>query len=222
MEANFLSQNPCILSWPGVFQFGIFFSISLSSSMFISPFGPSSHSSFLVILFINSTFSLCFLVALFSSKNVRFLRRPVVGMFLCHVLSVVGRIFFRCFGMSCFVYIVLPFVDISLISLLLPKLSGLFPQVMLFFSRVVFSILFPHIPGSFCLTILASFRRFFFLSSFPVEFLNLVLTVSSCLLRGSQFSHILISPLHRLVRLTLLYYSLTCKVVYDLSCSFLF
>ena len=190
--------------------------------MCISPLGPSSSPfSTLVILFIHSSFCYVFLDARFSSKNVRSLWRPVVGMLLCHALPIGGRIFFRCFGMSCFVCIVLPFVDISLISLLSPELSGLFPQVVqLFFSRVVFSILFPHIPGSFSFTILACFRRFF--SVFPVEFLILVLTVSSFLLRGSKFSHTLISPRHRIVRLTLLYYSLICKVVYDLSCSFLF
>ena len=78
-----------------------------------------------------------FLVAIFSSKNVRFLWRPVVGMFLYHTLPVVDRIFFRCFGMSCSVGIVLPFVDISLISLLSPALSGIFLQVVLLFFLVL-------------------------------------------------------------------------------------
>ena len=41
------------------------------------------------------------------------------------------KIFFRCFGMSCVVCIVSPFVDISLVSLLSPEPSGLFPQVLL-------------------------------------------------------------------------------------------
>ena len=46
--------------------------------------------------------------------------------------------------MSYFVYIVLPFVEISLIFLLSPELSGLFIQVvlLLFFSCVVFFFLF--------------------------------------------------------------------------------
>ena len=51
---------------------------------------------------------------------VRFLWHPVFGMFSCQP---VDRIFFRCFGKSCFVCIVVPFVDISLISLLSPVLS---------------------------------------------------------------------------------------------------
>ena len=77
------------------------------------------------------------MVAIFSSKNVRFLWCPVVSMFLCHDLPVVNRIFFRSFGMSCFVCIVLPFVDMSLISLLSPELFGLFPQDVLNFFLVL-------------------------------------------------------------------------------------
>ena len=93
----------------------------------------------LVISFIHWAFSLYFFVAIFSFKIVRFLWRLVVGMFLCHALSVVDKIFFRCFGMSCFVCIVLPFVDISLVFLLSPGPSGLFPQVYsYFFSSCLF------------------------------------------------------------------------------------
>ena len=73
------------------------------------------------------------LVAIFYSKIVRFLLYLVVGMFLCNSLPIVDKIFFRCFGMSCFVCIVLLFIDISLVFLLWPVLSGLFSQVMLLF-----------------------------------------------------------------------------------------
>ena len=221
MEENFLNQDPCIPTWSGVFLFNISFSVFLSCSMCISTYGPSSSlSSSLLILFIQSAFSFMpFLVVIFSSKIVRFLWRPVVGMFLCHALPVVDRIFFCCFGMSCFVCIVLPFVVISLISLLSPELSGLFTQVvLLFFSRVIFSFLFPHIPGSFCFTILACFHRFFICVSSRISHPSF----DYFFVRGSQFSHTLISPLQRLVHLTRLYYSLICKVVFDLFCSFLF
>ena len=119
MEVDFLNQNPGIPSCPGVFQFDILFSVFLSSYAFS--------------------------VAIFSSKIVRFLWRLVVGMFLCHALPVVDRIFFRCFGMSCFVCIVLLFVDISLISLLWPELSGLFPQVVLLFFLVLSFAFCSHI-----------------------------------------------------------------------------
>ena len=91
--------------------------------MCISAFGTSSSTSS----------SLVSLVAIFSSKIVRFLSHPVVGMFSCHLLPVVDKFFFRCFGMSCFVCIVLAFVDISSIFLLSPVLSVLFPQVVLLF-----------------------------------------------------------------------------------------
>ena len=109
-----------------------------SSSMRISFFGPSSSlSSSLVILFIHSVFSLCFFGCHIFVQIVRLLWRPVVGMFLHPVLPVVDRIFFRCFGMSFFVCFVLPFVDISLISLLSPEVSGLFLQVVLLFFLVL-------------------------------------------------------------------------------------
>ena len=67
--------------------------------------------------------------AIFSSQIVQFLWRLVVGMFLCHALPIVDEIFFRCFGMSCFVCI----VDISLVFLLSLEPSGLFLQVVLLF-----------------------------------------------------------------------------------------
>ena len=70
MEVNFLKQNLCIPSCPGVFQFDIFFSVSFSSSMCISASGPSSCPSsslypfsllrVLLVPFIHSAFSLCF------------------------------------------------------------------------------------------------------------------------------------------------------------------
>ena len=124
-------------------------------------------------------------------------------------------------GESCFVCIVLPFVNISLISLISPELSGLFPQVVLLF--------FPVLPFPFCsrifqcLPFVLSFWPVFvvFLFVFPVEFLILVLTFSSCFLRGSQYSHKLISLMYRLVYLTRSYYSLVYKVVFDLFYSFL-
>ena len=166
-------------------------------------------------------FYYAFSVAIFSSKIARFLRRLVVGMFLCHALSVVDRIFFRCFGMSCFVCNFLPFVDISLISLLSPEPSDLSPQVVLLFFLVL--------SFAFCSQIFQDLSTLpfwpvfvYFLSGFLVKFPFLVLTVSSCFLRGPQFSQTLISPLHWLVHLTLLYHLLICKVVFDLFCLFLF
>ena len=137
--------------------------------MCISVFGPSSSpSNSLAMLFINSAFSLCFLIAIFKSKIVRFLLHPVAGMFSCHLLPVVGRIFSRCFGMFSFVCIVLPFVDISLIFLLSPVLSGLFPQVVL--------LSFLVLPFTFCFYI---FQRLSFVLSFWPVFVDFFICVSS-------------------------------------------
>ena len=66
-------------------------------------------------------------------KIVRFLLHPVFGVFSCHSLPIVDRSVFRCFGKSRFVCIMLPFVDISVIFLHLPELSGLFPHIVLIF-----------------------------------------------------------------------------------------
>ena len=120
------------------------------------------------MVFIHSGFSLCFLVAIFQSKIGRFLLHPVVGMFSCHLLPVVDRIFFRCFGIFCFICIVLPFVDISLIFLLSPVLSGLFPQVVL--------LSFLVLPFPFCSYI---FQCLSFVLSFWVVFVYFFIYVSS-------------------------------------------
>ena len=218
MEVNFLNQNPCIVFHRGLaFSSSKLFSIVLSKSMCISAFGPSSSplNSF-VMLFIHSASSLCFLVAVFQSKIVRFLLHPVAGMFLCNLLPVVDRIIFRWYGMFCFVCNVFPFVDISLIFLFSPVLSGLFPQlVLLSFLMLPFlfcSYIFQRL--SFVLSFCPDFVDFLF--AFPVEFPILVLIFSSYFLRESQFFQKLISPLHILVNLILLYYSLIYKVVIDL------
>ena len=88
----------------------------------------------------------------------------------CHLLSLVGRIYFRCFRMFCFVCVVLPFLDIFLIFLLSPKFSGLFPQVvLLFFSGAAFSFSSQHVPAIFLYFIVFAFFVAF-LSAFPVKF----------------------------------------------------
>ena len=110
----------------------------------------------------------------------------------------------------------------SLFFLLLPVLSGLFPQIVLLFFLLV-------LPFPFCLSMIQrlSFVLSFwpvhidFLSAFPVEFPILVLISSSCFLRGSQISHKLILLLHKLVHLIQLYYSLIYKIVLALFFSFL-
>ena len=217
MEVNILNQQPCIPSWPPIFQFDILFSVVLSKSMCISVLGPSSSpSSSLVTLFIHSPFSLYFSGCHIFSQN----HTVSLTSGCWYVFPVVDRIFFRCFGKACFVCIVLPFVDISLIFLLSSALSSLFPQVVLLFFLVLpgpFSSRLFQRPSFFI--ILVCFRSFLF--AFPVEFPIPVLTLSSCFLRGFQFSHKLIFHLHRLVHLPRSYYSSLCKVVCDLCYSVL-
>ena len=132
-------------------------------------------------------------------------------MFLCHLLRQVAKVSFRCFGMSRFVFIVLPFGNNFLISHYSPVLSVLFPQVILLFFLVLPFIFCFYIFQDFSFVL--SFWPVFvdFLSAFSVEFPILVWIFSSYFLRGSQFSHKLISPLHRLVHLIRLYYFLIYK-----------
>ena len=137
MEVTFLNQKPCIPSCPGIFQFNIFFSVFLS----IYALRPSSSpSSSLVISFIHSAFSLFFFSCYIFVQNCSVsLVSGCWFVFLSCPPPIVDRIFFRCFAMSCVVCIVLLFVDISLVSLLSPEPSGLFPQVvLLFFSCCLF------------------------------------------------------------------------------------
>ena len=132
MKVNFLNQKPCIPSWPGVFQLFLFLCV-IWVNRFVFLLSSLLRALLILLSYGLSIRIFCyvFLVAIFLFKIVHFLFYLVVGMFLRHLLPFVGRIFFRVFGMSCFVFIVLPFVDISLILLLLPVLSGLFPQVVL-------------------------------------------------------------------------------------------
>ena len=116
-----------------VFYHGLAFSnLSFSVNLFVFPL-----SVLLQILFRHDAYPFGFfhvlLVAIFYSKIFQLLSHPVVGMCSCHLPQLVGRIFYRCFGRFCFVCIALPFVDIFLIFLLSPVLSGLFPQVVLLF-----------------------------------------------------------------------------------------
>ena len=163
MVGNFLNQNPYIQSWPVVFQFEIFL-VSFSYCLSIRPF--------------------CYvlLVSIFYSRIVQLLLHPVVGMCLCHLPQLVGRIFFHYFGMFCFVCIALTFVDVILIFLLPPALSGLFPQVVLLFFLYCF-FLFQRL--SFVSSFLSVFVFFFICISSRIQ----VLIFCSCSLRKPRFSH---------------------------------
>ena len=91
-------------------------------------------------------------------KTVQFPLHPVIGMFQCHFLPLLGRILVHCFGKACFVCIVLLFIDIYFMFLFSPVL---FPSsCIVIFSCIAFNFLFLYIQAPFfCFIILAGFRR---------------------------------------------------------------
>ena len=163
LEGHFLNQKPCIPSWSGVFQFDIF-SVVLSKQMCISAFGLSLSPSSLDKLCFFFFFFGCYLSVPNRSVSL------ASGCWYVLVASppVFDRFFFYCFGMSCFVCIVLTFVNISLIFLLSPVHSGLFPQVVLLFFLV---LLFP-----FCSDV---FQRLSIVLLFQPVFVDFFFCVSS-------------------------------------------
>ena len=153
-------------------------------------FLPSLSPISVVTLFIHSTFSLFFGCHILVQN--RWISFVSVCMFYCHLHPIVDRIFFHLFGMSYFVYIILPSVDISLIFLLSPVLSDLFPQVVLlafpvflFFSVPNYSIVF--------LISLSFWPIFVDFNCVSIPILDLIFI--SWFLRGSLFSRKLISLL---------------------------
>ena len=168
MEVNFLNQNQCFPSRPGVFQFDIFFRVFLSSLMCISPFGPPlSPSTSLVILFIHSAFSLCFFRChIFVQKRSISLASASWYVFVSCLpscwLNFLSLFLISCFFLFFFFCIALPFVDVSLISLLSPELSGLFPQdLLLFFLVFSFQFCFHIFENVFVLPFWPVFVDFF-------------------------------------------------------------
>ena len=89
------------------------------------------------------------------------LSKSGVGMFSRHSFPIVDRIFFRCFGKSCFVCIVLPFVDISLIFFLWSALLVYILKLNCYFFCVACSFFPPLISAPLFFIILAGFRSFF-------------------------------------------------------------
>ena len=221
MEVNFLNQKPCIPSCPGAFHFHISFSVVFCKSTCISILGPSSSpSSSLLILFIHSAFSLFLWLPYFCPKSI--------GLFYIQLLVYFHVTPFQLLIEFSFVVLECPVVSVFFFTLfrylfILPSLVSTFcffsSSCIVIVSHVACSF-FPLISVSLFRIIRACFRSFLF--AFPVEFPISVLTVSSCFLRGSQFSYKLILLQHRLVHLTRLYYSSVCKVVCDLFNSFLY
>ena len=98
---------------------------SLIMWLIVSSLSP--HSLHLLFCCVLSILALIWFVLMALSCAA--IRRDSVSLLRFSFL----RISFRCFGMFYFVCTVLPFDDISLILLLWPVFSGLFPQVVLLF-----------------------------------------------------------------------------------------
>ena len=95
----------------------------------VSPFSSPSNS--FSMLFIHSAFLICSLRSYILLRNSFASLSLVVGISSCILPLLAGRIFFRCFGLSCFVCIVLSCLDIFLAPLLSPVPSDLFCRIVL-------------------------------------------------------------------------------------------
>ena len=171
-----------ILPWR--FPVWYFFSVILSKLMCISVFGPSSTSSNpFVILFIHSVFSLCFLgchilvqncsVSIASSYWYVFVSSPTWQNFLSLFWNVLFCLY--CFTLCQYLFNLPSFA--STFWFISSSCIVIFFVLLLSFCLYMFQ----------CLSFILSFWSVFldFLSTFPVEFLILVLMFSSCFLRGS-------------------------------------
>ena len=120
-----------------VFSNMVHFSVILNESRCIYAQGPSSSpcNSF-SMLFNRSIFLLYSLHSYICTKIVLLLWHPVIGMSSCILPLLDGRIFFRCFGMYCFVLIFWPCLDIFLVcsQYILIYFLELFVLIVLLFS----------------------------------------------------------------------------------------
>ena len=91
-------------------------------------------SAKLLLPAVNSTLRvfMVFSIMILTSCDILYVMRQFIIQ-LSGTISYAFSLSIRWFGMPCFVCIVLSFVDISLISLLSPVFSGLFPQFVLLF-----------------------------------------------------------------------------------------
>ena len=90
-------------------------------------------------------FSVFLFVPIFCSKLFYFPCHLVVSITSCILHLLTFRIFSRCFGKSCFVYIILSCLDMFLIFLS-PVPSDLFPRFILYILLVLFSLFVQRFP----------------------------------------------------------------------------
>ena len=99
-------------------------------------------------------------VPVFFSKIVLLPLHPIIGLSWCFLLEIVGKIFFRYFEMSYFVYIAGLCLGIFKFSFLSPVSYDLYPQILLFDLAAVLALSFFLVPFPF-LIIFHCCRNFF-------------------------------------------------------------
>ena len=141
IDRTFFNQNPCIPSYPIVFQFSTFLSTVFreSTAMFVS--GPSYCPwSYFTLLFFYSAF--VFLLPNFNLKLFCFLLHLIVALYTRVLFQVVGWIFFRDSERSSFVSFAWPCFFIFRGSFLSTLSFYTYPPVIFSdFVSVVFSFL---------------------------------------------------------------------------------
>ena len=160
---NFLNQNPNIPSWPGVFQLDIFLVLFwVNRCVFLLSDVLRVLLTLLPCCLSIRLFCYVLLVAIFYSKIVRFFLHLVVRMFSYHLSQLESRISFHCFGISCFVCIALPFVDIFLIFIsFASNFWFISSSCIVIFSCAAIFFLFQHVPAFLLLSFLPVFVNFF-------------------------------------------------------------
>ena len=132
-------------------------------------------------------------IAIFYTKIALFPGHPVVGMSSCIHPLLVGRIFFCCFGMSCFVsifFILSPFFRQYLLIYFL--------ELYYFFYLCYFFLFVPTCSNLFSSVLTFLLVVVDLLCVFPVEFPIKILSFCSRSLGEYRLSHRLISLLHRI------------------------
>ena len=117
-----LNRNPYIPPWPGVFQFSTFLSVALCKSRHMCSSGPfSSLWDFFHVIYPFSL-SVMFFLLLYFTPKLFFPMHIVIGLFLCILHLLVGRIFFHYFRRSYFFVL----FDPVLVYLSLPSFTNIF------------------------------------------------------------------------------------------------
>ena len=168
MEVNFLNKNP---SWPRVFQFGIFFVLFWVNRCV---FPPSVLLRVLLtrLLLAANPFGFSVMFSWLLYLAPKFFCFPCIQLLvcLCAIFPYLLVEFFRCFGMSCFVCIILP---ISFKSFFFrPDFLANFHELYCHFHLCCFAFLSRRLPVFFlCFISFPCCRRFLrFQSNFQCRF----------------------------------------------------